>query len=348
MSSNPALLNAIREEIQASPESAISFRRFMELSLYHPEQGYYSSSSSPIGRGGDFFTSVSVGECFGRLLAEWIRNAEPEKRVTVIEQGANDGQLAADILSHRPNVDYCIVEPLTALRERLRNRFSGEQVRVVAGLADLALTQPALFLCNELVDAFPVHRVRFGGGEWREIYVSTAFEEELRPLSDPRLTYELESAPQIEGYTAEVNLSMLGWIRELAAHLPVGSQALVIDYGFGGDDDHFAPERSSGTLRGYRSHQPLDDPYTAIGNADLTTHVDFPRLAQAARKAGFASLSLVDQHHFLIPLARQWFAEIEQSGHAPSPENQKLLRQFQTLTHPSMMGQSFKVLQLVR
>src|SRR5215217_8061206 len=81
----------------------ISFREFMDLALYQPEHGYYSSGRAAIGRGGDFYTSVSVGPVFGRLLARqfaelWDRLGNPAE-FAIVEQGAHEGTFAADCLA---------------------------------------------------------------------------------------------------------------------------------------------------------------------------------------------------------------------------------------------------------
>src|SRR5688572_22395093 len=91
----------LRERIQTS--GPIPFSEFMAQALYHPEHGYYSSGRAVIGRGGDFYTSVSVGPIFGRLLARqftemWERLDRPE-RFTIVEQGAHGGDFARDVLN---------------------------------------------------------------------------------------------------------------------------------------------------------------------------------------------------------------------------------------------------------
>jgi len=100
-SSSSPLLPVLLKEIDEAG-GAISFRRFMELALYHPDLGYYASGRARIGKEGDFFTSVSVGSIYGRLLASicreaWERLGAPSE-FTLIEQGANDGTMASDIL----------------------------------------------------------------------------------------------------------------------------------------------------------------------------------------------------------------------------------------------------------
>src|SRR5471032_2201367 len=118
----------IRAEIRTS--GSIQFDRFMELALYHPGLGYYAKfgDPSPIGRSGDFVTSVSVGPLFGRLLARQFYQMwhllEKPRPFAVIEQGAHDGQLARDILewcgAETPDffevIQYAMIQPSGATR----------------------------------------------------------------------------------------------------------------------------------------------------------------------------------------------------------------------------------------
>ena len=152
------------------------------MALYEPGLGYYRRGVRRIGRGGDFFTSVSVGPLFGKLLAEfahqtWGERGRPE-RFTIIEQGAHDGTLARDVLQgcweisaeFLESVSYVIIEPDAVLQEAQRATlgpdFSGKLSHDPARCRGAAL-----FLCNELLDAFPVHRVRWDGQAWKELYV---------------------------------------------------------------------------------------------------------------------------------------------------------------------------------
>src|ERR1700682_4660777 len=94
------LAEFIRAEIKKrGPQS---FAWFMKQALYHPKHGYYSSDRSAIGRRGDYFTNVSVGPLFGRLLAAqfaemWESMGRPDD-FAIVEQGAHHGDFARDVL----------------------------------------------------------------------------------------------------------------------------------------------------------------------------------------------------------------------------------------------------------
>jgi SAM-dependent MidA family methyltransferase len=166
----------------------------MQLALYDPDDGYYASGSKQrVGRGGDFYTSVSVGECFGKLLAAHFINSQPGLK-QIVEQGANDGQLAEDLLAHLPDgTDYLIIEPIPALRERQREKLGG-RARWVESIDEIEAGIEGRFVCNELLDAFPVQRVRFEAGEWQEIFIDHQFEEVVRAPSTTELEMELHAS----------------------------------------------------------------------------------------------------------------------------------------------------------
>ncbi len=217
------------------------FARFMEIALYDPEAGYYGSGRATIGRGGDFYTNVSVGPLFGWLLAAqfeqmWELLGRPAP-FHVIEQGAHDGRLAADILSVAGGafagaLRYVIVEPSDALRALQEKTLEGKNVRHARTLSELGEVQGVVF-GNELIDAFPFHLVRSTGTGWDELFVVEAgegFKFVGGPLSAeaaPEATY----LPQRDaGFLAEVRPAAESWLREVSGVLKQG-YVLLPDYG---------------------------------------------------------------------------------------------------------------------
>ncbi len=342
----------------------------MELALYEPESGYYSRDPETpggpgfrsVGRGGDFFTSVSVGETFGFLLAEaiireWEHHFGRPESLVIVEQGAHDGRLARDILAalgtspraRGVSWDYRIIEPRPALRGILTRNFEGApfQPRIVAS-AEEAQASQGIFLCNELLDAFPVDRLVFQGGRWSEEQVGIGepgFRWVIRPL---RPEYESITASYGEdfpdGYRTEVCPGLAAWTLETAGLFQNGLW-WIFDYGHE-SADYRDPSRRGGSLRAFRGQQGVEDLLDSPGEQDLTADVDFTRLGDLATAAGLKVRRFTDQHHFLIETARPWLASID--GTPPDALNRKRLRQFQTLTHPAMMGRQFKVMELAR
>ncbi|AVH74020.1 class I SAM-dependent methyltransferase [Nostoc sp. 'Lobaria pulmonaria (5183) cyanobiont'] len=196
MDSNPALCAAIANYITTSPQQRITFAEFMEMALYHPEYGYYSSDALKIGfKGGDFFTSPNLCSDFGELLAEqflqmWEILGKPVP-FSLVEMGAGQGLLALHILKyhqqHYPDfftaLEYIIVEKSPTLRQEQQQRLQDLPVRWCK-FEDIPPNAIAgCFFSNELVDAFPVHQFILETGELREIYVTTSVNLTLQPPS---------------------------------------------------------------------------------------------------------------------------------------------------------------------
>lgn len=330
----------------------LTFAEVMALALYHPEHGYYGPGPRRIGRSGDFYTAVSVGPLYGRLLATLAEQVREEMGspagFVVIEQASHDGQLAEDILTASA-LDYLIVEPnprYEAVQREKLARF-GERVRWVKSLSDLP-DLPAFFVCNELPDAMPVHLIRWNGVTWEEMYVVAddlgALSFTPGELSSPTLAAEVERLPRDlpDGYTTEIGLASLDWVRELAAARFHGA-VFIADYGFD-QDELYAPERSTGTLRRYHAHQTDDRVLEDLGESDLTTHINFTRLIETAEASGMKLRAYEHQGRYLGRLGLPWLATLE--GRVPDAATQALLRQYHSLTHPAFMGRSFRVLML--
>ncbi len=351
------LQELIRGEIEAEG-GIIPFRRFMELALYHPDHGYYASGRARIGKNGDFFTSVSVGRIYGSLLASicrevWERMDRPAE-FTIVEQGANDGNMAADILGSVMEEErafseafrYVIVEPLPLNVEKQRAKLCAfPKIAWVKGSENLPEFQ-GIHLSNELLDAFPVDSLRWNGFSWEEECIALDADSmpcwKHRPITDP----ELRSASSLlpgnlpEGFRLEINPGMKPWLDVIFRKMRRGI-VLTVDYGQAGED-RYVPHRADGTLLAYRNHQRFDDPLPEPGERDITAQVDFTELARSAVGAGFSILGYSDQHHFLVGAAEPWLRTLADWA----PEHGKDLRALQTLLNPGTMGRQFKAIAL--
>ncbi len=337
------------------------FDRFMELALYHPGDGYYAKvgGPSPIGRSGDFYTSVSAGPLFGRLLARqffqmWQVLGKP-RPFWMIEQGAHDGQLACDVLEwcraetteFFEAIRYGIVQASGAAS--MHQKCAPEPALVsritwFENLAALAEEKPVgVFFSNELVDAFPVRAITHSAGEWFEQHVAIR-DETLRWHDRPIVDEELAEAvaalalPTIEDYTTEINLRARSWIAEVALAMRRG-YVLTIDYGYPASL-YYAPHRSGGTLTAYVKHHSVDDVLAEPGMRDITAHVDFTTLARAGEGAGLTTLGFLDQQRFLMGVAHD---ELSGAG-GPLVKIQENLGAWNTLTHPEHFGARFHAL----
>ena len=311
---------AIRAEI--AERGPITFARFMELALYHPEHGYYSRPGLRWGREGDYETSPEVHPVFGYLWARqieecWRRLGAPAA-FGLVEPGAGSGAFMAAMLDWlRARAPQCLAAARPVLLDAHPRRLAEQRAALAARghearcalLADwLAEPEPieGVAISNELFDAFPVHLVERRGGELRELYVAADRGGALR------LAPGEPGAPALaahfarlgvrpgEGCRAEVSPAAAGAMRALAARFARG-YLLTIDYGYEAAR-LYAPWRRAGTLAAYRRHSPQPDPLALPGETDLTAHADLTSLAAAAAESGFESAPPVSQAEALIAL----------------------------------------------
>jgi len=315
--SNPRLVAAIRERI--ADAGRITFREFMELALYHPRHGYYRAVRRPMGRRGDYVTSPEVGPLFGAAIARQLRemwNVMGRPRpFTVVEAGAGSGLLARDIFESARRAEpaffdalrYRLVETSPSLRALGQQLL--DELDLPDGTAVWLETMPTeivgCVLSNELIDAFPIHRVLVRNGRLNEVYVAWrdgAFVEEVGDPSTAEIAAYFERLSLLpgEGCYAEVNLQAPAWMRSVARALRRGF-VLTFDYGYEAAE-LYAPWRRDGTLLCFHQQAPTADPYDRVGRQDLTASVDFTTLIRTGEEHGLITLGLVTQARFLDAL----------------------------------------------
>ncbi|OEU74136.1 MAG: hypothetical protein BA864_07695 [Desulfuromonadales bacterium C00003093] len=356
---NTELVEFLRRKIETT--GGITFAEFMEQCLYHPEFGYYTSPRNRIGKEGDFFTSSNVHFLFGRLIARQLEQMWQllgRGEFTVAEQGAGVGHLCLDILDalaeefpeFYQTVNYRIAEisPDDQMRQASQLQRHVDAGRVTwCRLEDLQGMQ-GCFLSNELIDAFPVHRLDKQDGELQEIYVVNSekgFVEDVRPSNNPAVEayFKLIGTMLLEGNRAEINLQALSWMETVSKLLHRGF-VLTIDYGYPAEE-LFAPFRRNGTLLCYHKHQTNDNPYQRVGCQDITAHVDFTALQKIGERHGLASLYFGEQYRFLMGLGFLEALVALQMREADPQKAQALRLTLKNLVMPEGgMGDSFKVL----
>jgi SAM-dependent MidA family methyltransferase len=316
------LVEVIHAEL--SNAGRITFARFMQLALYHPEHGYYLTAERRPGRGGDFLTAPEASAYFGLTLARqiaefWERLGRPET-FEIREYGAGIGTLAYDVIAGlseaapeaMPALRYRLVEPnryrlrqaLDAMAEvGLGNMVVGEEIP--DGVDPEPIT--GVVLANEVADAHPVHRLVVRDGELRERYVTWqagTFAEEEGPLSadvtDIPAYLSRQGVALEEGAAYDVSPAAAEWFASVARGLERG-YAMVIDYGYPAPE-LFQRHRLEGTVRGYIAHTVTDDPFLRVGYQDLTAHVDFTALREAGEREGMLFAGFTTQAALLASL----------------------------------------------
>ena len=326
----------------------IGFDEFMAVALYHPEGGYYASNTNRTGRHGDFFTSVSVGPVFGKLLAAQFLEMRAllggPAEFTLVEQGANDGRLLADILAAwtEPLPRIFVIEPLERRRAAQRETLAPwiDRVEHVAHEDELP-GFTGVFFANELLDAFPIKLIVRENGRWLERRVG--HEQGRFVFVDVPFTGEPPVvAEDVPRFATEICPSLDPWMRAVAGKLRRGWM-LLVDYGHAAAIRHH-PSRAAGSLAAYREHRRAEDPLASPGNQDLTAHVDFTAVARVAESAGLHLAGFTDQHHALTALAGKIFPAMPMESLSPAAARE--MRALRQLLHPESMGTSFKFLAL--
>lgn len=338
----------------------ISFAEYMQHSLYHPDWGYYTRGDQNVGKAGDFFTSVSVGKCFGTILAHrihqlWLETGSPQN-YHLIEMGANNGQLAVDILSTiqqtfpelYTTLHYHIIEHLDSVRDIQSQTLSGHNEKFSLHSSPSEISeQHGIILSNELIDAFPVHLLQLENGSWHERNI-TITDDKLTFTSNEKLTPELESFTKNlppasdlpDGYQTEFRPGLSAHIAKFSEMLE-NPRTITIDYGHT-HSSYYAASRRTGTLRCYHQHQADEEPLILPGLKDITAHVDFTQLGETYLQHGHQVTHFSSQSNYLTTHAKDWLLSLEENL---GPVSFKLIRQFQTLTHPTTMGHQFHVLE---
>ena len=299
------LVEKIRAEIAAAG-GWLPFDRFMSLALYEPGLGYYTGGRRKFGQmpseGSDFVTAPEMSPLFGRALARQIAQAmEASGCREVVEFGAGSGALAAQLIAELDAlgaglVRYRIVELSSELRERQRERLAPWADRV-EWLSALPATLEAVVIGNEVLDAMPVQLIAFDGQVWRERGVvvagdAFAWEDRATMLRPP-----LETG-FVPGTVTEIHPQGEAFIATLARTLQRGA-AFFIDYGFP-EAEYYHPQRHGGTLMCHQAHQADADPLVAVGDKDITAHVNFTGVALAGQDAGLVVLGYTSQANFLL------------------------------------------------
>ena len=348
----------VTEHIRAALDAHagwIDFAHYMNLALYAPGLGYYVAGATKFGAAGDFVTAPELSPLFGRTLALQVAQILQETDGDLMELGAGSGKLAVDVLLQleQQNVlptHYFILEVSAELQARQHATIATGAPHLVERVSWLS-TLPAHFkgviLANEVLDALPVHCVQWQGEKLYERGVAwddARFVWQARELTSGALWQSAQAlgvncdSPDAP-YTSEISLAIPALIQALAATLACGAM-IFIDYGFP-KREYYHSQRHMGTLRAHYRHHALDDPFFLPGLCDLTSHVDFSALTQAATQSGLKLAGYTSQAGFLMN------AGITSLLMQTSPENAAAYlpqaNAVQRLISPAEMGELFKV-----
>jgi len=355
-----ALIALICNEI-AQAGGRIPFERFMSLALTAPGLGYYSAGNEKLGHQGDFVTAPEISPLFSRCIAQQCRQVLERLRggapANILEFGAGSGVMAAEILLELERLKclpdhYYILEVSAELQQRQRDTLQCRIPHLEHRVTWLeALPQQhfrGIVLANEVLDAMPVHRfykTPDGIGEYYVTWNGERFVWALGDISCDSLTAFINRLEDDESlpanYQSEVNLAAVAWVSSLASLLSQGV-VLIVDYGFP-RHEYYHSQRTQGTLMCHYRHRAHDDPFVYPGLQDITAHVDFTAVAEAACNAGLNVAGYNTQGFFLLANGLETFVT---PGDINDPAYVKTVQQIKTLTMPHEMGELFKVMAL--
>lgn len=341
----------------------IPFEQFMNLALYAPGLGYYNGGATKLGEAGDFVTAPEISSLFGRTIArQIIQIAEQIDPFNILEFGAGSGKLASDILLALEQHDqlpekYFILEVSAELRERQKKWLTEEMHHLLSRiewLHEFPAQFKGVILANEVLDAMPVHLVVWQQNQMLErgvIWEKSGFAWQDRPIQNVDLAHaaqqlslmivaEDDSGMPEAAYVSEINLSARYFLKSLAQILRQG-MILIIDYGFG-SSEYYHPQRNQGTLMSHYRHHAHDDPFYLPGLQDITSHVDFSAITDAANDAGLDLMGYTAQAHFLMNCGVT--EVLIQSASPNSVDYLVQANQLQKLLSPAEMGELFKVI----
>lgn len=342
----------------------IPFHRYMELALYAPELGYYSSGAQKFGKGGDFITAPELTPLFGQALAAQVAEIMRVSHPAVIEVGAGSGVLAVDLLRELERLDclpetYGILELSAQLRARQREMLAALDPGLASRVAWLDVppeTFSGVLVGNEVLDAIPPHVIAVRGGEffergvamdcsggfaWADRPVRGAVLEAVQELPLPVGTCVLEDGCE---FVTEINLAAAAWVADWGARLRQGA-LLLFDYGYP-RDEFYSSARARGTLMCHYRHRAHEDPFLWPGLNDITSSVNFTAMAEAGFDAGLDVLGYTSQGQFLLNCGL--LETLAGRGPSDSAAYARASMAAQKLTLPREMGELFKVLALGR
>jgi SAM-dependent MidA family methyltransferase len=353
---------SLRERLRR--EGAISFRDWMRIALYDESGGYYARRDlQRWGRAGDYRTAPERSPLFAATFARYFASLYEElgapQSWTIFEAGAGAGHFARDVLEtlrrDHPHIfsatRYVIDEASEDGRERadqLLTEFADRaRFRRLAEIHEPV--NEGIVFANELLDAFPVHRVVVRDGKLLELYVGLDEAEKFiwvkREPSTPQLAaYLARSGVKLsEGQVAEINLEIEGWMKSASSVFNRG-HLILVDYGAEASELYGSLHRREGTLRAFHQHRFVDDVLARPGEQDLTTTIDWTNVRRVGEKLGLQTVSFERQDAFLLRAGL--LGQLERMAAETQNEADALILRssVRELILPGGMSESFQVL----
>jgi SAM-dependent MidA family methyltransferase len=314
-----SFLDVLRNSLISSD---LPFRDFVELALYHPEFGYYARPKSPIGREGDFITSLHLSPLFSDVLGNLINefmSRTGDGLSQVVDIGCGDGALIRSLArgvgsgglgvgektEHRSPTPHAPhpTPQFFGLDRNLNRAVPDPRVTYVSSLAEIPPADARLIISNELFDALPFARLvqrdehlhelwvteRDGALDWTEHEAEGRYED-----------YFAERGIVLEpGQFADVSVEWSALYAEICRILPRGL-IVTFDYGLPQSKLFRGRLRRFGTAAAYSAQRVSRDLLANPGEQDLTAHINFDDLIRTGESHGMNTLFFDMQAKFLL------------------------------------------------
>lgn len=336
----------------------MSFARYMGHALYMPGLGYYAGGSRKFGAEGDFLTAPELTPLFGQALARQVLQVMHASAPVVMEAGAGSGKLAADLLLALDALGcvpehYQILELSGELQARQRETIrqnAPDFFGRVEWLDALPENFSGCLIGNEVLDAMPTHEVAWRDADGKRVIkeVGVSLDADGRFVyaehdADAHLATLAQALDVSAPYRSEIGLAARSWVSEMTRRLRCGA-LLLIDYGLP-RHEYYHPQRNGGTIRCHYRQRAHDDPFWWPGLSDITAHVDFTAVAEAAHEAGAEVAGYISQSAFLMNCGiADLLAQRQSSEDAASAA--RASGAINLLLSSNEMGELFKVIAL--
>lgn len=337
---------------QIAQQGPVSVADFMHLALMHPHYGYYQQQQ-PFGKDGDFVTAPEISQMFGEMVGVWLASIWQQmgspKELQLVELGPGRGVLMDDILratEHVPafheSLSIVMVEQSASLQLVQKEKLTPRKVDISwAKTLEKLAPKPTLFIANEFFDALPIHQY---------IKTSQGLCERMVGVEEGALAFvvgapgghskafiTIEHTLQ-ENDIVEVSPASVHVMEQIATHIKqFGGAGLFIDYGY----EMPATGDTLQAVKHHRYHPVLEE----VGTADITAHVNFTALANAAKNAGAKQQQITTQAAFLQQVGIEHRAEALQQ-HATQLQKEAVQKALHRLMDEKEMGTLFKALMI--
>jgi SAM-dependent MidA family methyltransferase len=356
----PTLADRLRGRIRR--DGPITFHDWMQAALYDEHGGYYRRADRiRQGRAGDYRTGPETSPLFGATFANYFAQCYSDlgspSKWTIIEKGAGPGDFARAVLAtlrkEFPEVfaatHYLIDDVGDEARNAAAQKLTDYADRVeFRSLSEVTSPLQGIIFSNELLDAFPVHRVLGGQDGLREMYVDVNDAREFvwtQSALSPRVAvYCQETNLQLgEGQIFEVNVAAEDFVARAASQIERGL-LVTVDYGADRADLLSAPHRFAGTLRSFHRHRMSDDVLSHPGEQDLTTTVDWTQITEAGARHGLEVTRLERLDQFLLKEGLLDQIAIMNAGAADTAEGLQLNASAREMIMPNGLAAHFQVM----